>query len=248
VGDEPYWLAQNLPGLPVLIGPDRFRAGTQAVQEFGATHLVLDDGFQHLRLFRDCDVVLVDGRRRCEDEALLPRGRMREPWSALKRASVVVVNKVAGPDPARLAWIRHWNPQAPVFFARYLAAGIFTLDRQPVAEAGPALAFAGLAEPDYFFELLGSQVELRERAVFPDHYRYTSADLQLLALRATRAGAARLLTTEKDAVRLQGLARPGLPVQVLKVSLDFFGREAECYAAIAARLREAAAPSDRNRP
>jgi tetraacyldisaccharide 4'-kinase len=247
-GDEPYWLAQNLPGVPVLIGPDRFSVGTRAIQEFGATHLVLDDGFQHLQLCRDADVVLVDGRRPWDREALLPRGRLREPWSALNRASVIIVNKVSRPEPDRLAWLRPWNPQAPVFFARYLPAGLFSLDREPVSGAEPALAFAGLAEPEYFFALLGSSVELVERLAFPDHYRYTPADLQDLARRAERAGAGRLITTEKDAARLAGLPRPALPVQVLKVALDFFGQEAECYAAIAARLAEAAAPSDPDRP
>ena len=245
-GDEPYWLARNLPGVPVLIGPDRFQVGEQAIREFDATHLVLDDGFQHLQLFRDADVVVLDGRRRWDQEALLPRGRLREPWSALARASVLVVNKVVRPQPDLLAWLRRFNPQAPVFFARYLPAGLFSLDQEPVSEATPALAFAGLAEPDYFFELLRGQIELKDQVAFPDHYRYTPADLRDLARRAERAGARRLLTTEKDAVRLAGLALPGLPVQVFKVGLDFFGREADCYAAIRARLADAAPPPARN--
>jgi tetraacyldisaccharide 4'-kinase len=240
VGDEPYWLAQNLPGVPVLIGPDRFQVGARAVREFGATHLVLDDGFQHLQLFRDADVVVLDGRRRWDREALLPRGRLREPWSALARASVLVVNKVARPEPDLLAWLRRWNRNAGVFFAHYFPAGLFSLDQEPVSDAGSALAFAGLAEPQYFFELLRGQAEIKDQVVFPDHYRFTPADLQDLERRAERAGARRLITTEKDAVRLAGLALPNLPVQVLKIGLDFFGREAECYAAIRARLENAA--------
>jgi tetraacyldisaccharide 4'-kinase len=236
LGDEPYWLAQNLPGVPVLCGPDRVRVGEQAIAQFRATHLVLDDGFQHLRLKRDADVVVVDGRRPPASEALLPRGRLREPWSALHRAAVVVVNKVSRPDPAWTEWLSRWNPEAPVFFSRYQPVGIFSLAGEPAEDKGPALAFAGLAEPDYFFELLAGQVQVKDRVAFPDHHSYSAAELEELAARAKAAGAERMITTEKDAGRLAGLGLPALPIHSLRVALDFFGRENDCYAAIRSRL------------
>ena len=92
-GDEAYLLARRLPGVPVLVGRDRFASGLYACERFGAQVLVLDDGFQHHALHRDCDIVLIDASNPFGHGALLPRGTLREPLRALRRAQVVVLSR-----------------------------------------------------------------------------------------------------------------------------------------------------------
>jgi tetraacyldisaccharide 4'-kinase len=178
-----------------LKGDDFSRAAMRSGNENRAlapvTIHLLDDGFQHRRLHRQIDIVLLS--RHDVVDRLLPSGNLREPLSALRRATILAIPA----EEADLAQDLDW--QGPVW-RLHRRMEVPPLD-------GPVLAFCGIARPDQFFagiESLG--VHLAARIAFPDHHRYSSADLARLASAAKKAGAAVFLTTEKDRVRLGALA------------------------------------------
>jgi tetraacyldisaccharide 4'-kinase len=226
-GDEPLLLAERLPGVPVVVGENRYEAGRVAVERCGATALVLDDGFQHRTLAKDLEIVVVQGRAPWGNARVFPRGMLREPLSALARAHAVVVTNPAGPEPveAVTATVRRFNPAAAVLVARYqLQDAIETRSgrRVPVADlAGRRLiAFAGLGSPQGFADTLdGAGVRRVGFVEFPDHHWFTPRDIEELARDARAAGAQGLITTEKDWVRVRDLPPAGMPLWVLPIRL-----------------------------
>jgi tetraacyldisaccharide 4'-kinase len=241
-GDEPYLLARRLPGVPVIVGRDRYRAGELAVARFAPDVLLLDDGFQQMRLASDVAVVALDARAPWGRRGLFPRGTLREPPAALARAHLLVLTHVGGAaDPA---WaerqVRRRAPRAPIAHADYEpealedvgAGAVLPLD---ALRGRPCVAFAGIGAPDRFVETLAElRVAPRDFVAFPDHHAYTRAEVRALETRAHRAGADVLLTTEKDAVRLTG--RGTVPLWALHVRLRLRGDPAPWWAALEARL------------
>jgi tetraacyldisaccharide 4'-kinase len=200
---------------PVGVDADRFRAGLALKAR--ADVFLLDDGFQHLALERDFDVVLVDCSRLPWEDDLLPAGRLREPPSALARAAAIVLTRVQKWTPldAIRRQIRRWNRDAAIYVARTRL-----IDPAPKETA---LAFAAVGNPKAFVAdlcLAGARV-VGTRG-FPDHHRYSAADLRALERQAEAAGAETLLTTEKDDVNLPAAvrARLGLPLRVIRMELD----------------------------
>lgn len=194
-GDEPFMLARQLPGAIVIASPDRYLGGRLAEHHLGATVHILDDGFQHFQLDRDLDVVLV---RREDLEGGRPTAGaerrstfLREPPDVLVAADAIVVV-----DNAVVSGL-----EVPVFgVSRTIGTPVF--DDGEVAPTR-VFAFAGIAEPARFFETVrDAGLELAGSRSFADHHRYTSGDLERLVSAARAAGAAALLTTEKDYVRL----------------------------------------------
>ena len=201
-GDEPLMLARSLTGVGVFVSSDRFWAGSLAERQFGASVHLLDDGFQHVTLERDVDLVVVDPAD--EADTPLPAGRLREPLTAIARADAVIVPGASIVDARELA-------------ARLRVGKAFSASRAPavprliepwgaavhVSRASPIVALAGIAGPSRFFEALERDGWiLADRLAFRDHHDFTAADLARIATVVRRAGAALVLTTEKDAVRL----------------------------------------------
>ncbi len=219
-GDEPVEMARRLPGVPIVVDEDRVRGGREAVAR-GADVLVLDDGFQHLRVARDLDLLVVDAGDPWGGGHLPPRGRLREPLSAMARATAVLVTKL-GDDPGPLAAIRdtvqRLAPGIPVLGARLEPTRLVTPEGvlEPAALAGRrVLAFAGLGRPEGFreqLERLGAVVV--GTRWFADHHRYGDTELADLVAEAERLDAVPV-TTAKDAARLRNDA----PVQVLEVEM-----------------------------
>ncbi len=247
-GDEPVLLAERLPGVPVVVGESRYDAGAVAVGTCGAGSLVLDDGFQHRTLRKDLEIVVVSGLDPWGNGRLFPRGSLREPLSALRRAGLVVVTNpptsTAVSDIAR--GLRKTGSAATVISGAYHPTSLRRGDHGPAegpeALAGrKVLALAGLAAPKGFVTTaarLGAEVV--ELAEFPDHYWYTTSDLARVAARARETGAEAVLTTEKDWVRLRGMARGDVPFWVLSVRLDMGADRAALVQAINETLRRAA--------
>ena len=198
-GDEPILIA-GTSGVPVYVGASRYAAGLLAEQRATSSARVhlLDDGFQHRKLTRAVDIVVLhasDFRA-----GLLPAGRLREPLSALGRASIAVL-KVEDASFAALLGDRF--PGLPIWWVR---REIVVPPHRP-----PALAFCGIAHPGEFFGALRSAgVALSETRAFADHHPYTDRDIAALLERAQRTGAGSLLTTEKDLVRLSPAQRSRL--------------------------------------
>jgi tetraacyldisaccharide 4'-kinase len=213
-GDEPFMLAKALPGVPVLVCDDRYLAGRLAHQRFGTTVSILDDGFQHLHLARDVDLLLVSPADL--DEAVLPAGRLREPLAAALAAHALVVPGSAsdGDRVAALLGVGRWfTLQARTGEP---ASTSLTRDR-------PVVAVAGIARPERFFDtLIHDGWNVAERIAFPDHHWFTPSDLARVDVTARSADAVAVLTTEKDAARLPGTPPARVPwVTVpLQVSIE----------------------------
>ena len=192
-GDEPFLIARRVHGIAVVVGANRYEAGRLAEREGLGNIFILDDGFQHRRLARDFDLIAIDPVEWAAGEELLPTGPWREPKTAIERAHAACIQEDARtPFPSL---------PIPTFRVATQIDGIYQ-GVQPLSldqmRGRPVVAFAGIAKPERFFATLeGLGIEISERVRFRDHHLYTNRDLDTLT-----AGAR--ITTEKDAVRLEG--------------------------------------------
>ncbi len=238
--DEALALEAALPGVPQVLDADRVRGARTAAARHGADCVVLDDGFQHRRIARDLDLVLIDALQPFGHGHLLPRGLLREPLAALARADAVAITRADLCPPARLAEIRaaveRAAPGRPVLEVVEEATG---LGRVAAAGAAPAepperlrgrkvFAFCGIGNPANFFarlERLGA--DLAGRLAFPDHHAYGPADVGTIERAAAAARAEWVLTTRKDAVKLGGLLPPALAERVFVLEIRAAVRSGE---------------------
>jgi tetraacyldisaccharide 4'-kinase len=230
-GDEPTMLARNLPGVVVIVCPDRYLAGRLAERRFGCDVHVLDDGFQHVQLGRDVDLLLA-GDDDLERPRVLPAGRLREPLDAARHADALLWTGPDG-DPASAAS----RLRLPVCFEVRRAAG--RLSTAPFAGKPPApgarvAGLAAVARPRPFLDgLRASGFDVASEVIRPDHHRYTRRDVEYVRAAVAASGAAGVITTEKDMVRLEPLGP--LPFAVAWQRLEV---RIEPAAAFEAWLRE----------
>ena len=210
-GDEPQELAQRLPGVPIIIDADRVR-GARRAEEVGADIVILDDGFQHLRLQRDLDLVLVDAGDPWGGDALPPRGRLREPVKAIRRASAVVITKVDrasdSPPEAIVRRIRSIRPDMAILAARLVPQRVRVgrkWEGSEILQDQKVFAVAGLGRPEGFRTLLQSAgANVVGHRWFADHFPYGPEDRSWILQEAQQRGAV-VVTTAKDAVKLDPL-------------------------------------------
>ena len=244
-GDEPFMLARNLPGVIVLVDKNRVKAGEYAIKKFGCDTLVLDDGFQYLPLKGSLNLLLVDKTNPFGNGHLLPRGILREPIKHLKRANYVFLTKSNGQrDPELERVIAEHNPAVDVIECahrpQYLHPFGLATDapeaRVPLSflKGRRVLAFSGIATPESFEKFLrdlGALLVARER--FLDHYRFSDDDLEGLFAQAQQEGAECLVTTEKDAVRINEKLRCPLPLYYLRLEIEILRGAADFDEAVA---------------
>lgn len=247
-GDEPLLLARRCPQARLFVGADRVAAAYRARDEYGLDTVLLDDGFQHRRLARDEDIVVVDEAVGLGNGHMLPRGPLREPRSSLRRATLLwlrvapspsngaEVLQAPGPAIAHVTvegtLVPPVGPEVPRVLTRYRPTAWVdpSGQMQPVgALAGqPVLALAGLARPGGFLRTLQSLgVEARDAALFPDHHRFTADELRDVEARAARQGL-RVVTTEKDLVRLPG----GFAAWVVRLGVEVLEGESHLRRAL----------------
>jgi tetraacyldisaccharide 4'-kinase len=233
-GDEPQMLAQSLPGVPVLVARERFLAGRVAERRFDATVHLLDDGFQHLPLARDVELVIV--AKADLDEQVLPAGRLREPLAAARHADAVLVpgSEEDAREVAGYTGIRE------VFrvTSRYDDLRPAQPDAGERSHAGGrrVLAVAGIARPERFFAALRAEGwDVAREMVFRDHHWFSARDAESISRAAADAGADLVVTTEKDATRL---SVPNLFYLPMRVSIEPADRFLDW---LAGRLRAARA-------
>jgi tetraacyldisaccharide 4'-kinase len=211
-GDEPLMLARQLHGAIVMSGADRYTSGRVAEEHLGATVHVLDDGFQHLQLDRDVDIVLV-----AEEDLTgrtLPGGRLREPADVLIAADAIV----AVQDTVRIN-----APHAAVFGARRRVAPVRfdPAGGHPPGPGAPVMAIAGIADPAPFFSALTtSGWKVVVARTFGDHHPYSKRDITQIVAAARAAGAAAVVTTEKDLVRLRPFRPFAMPIGWLPLTME----------------------------
>jgi len=226
-GDEPFLLAQNLKGLAAVISdPHRISAGKWAIDNLGAEVFVLDDGFQHLALARDLNILTIDATNPWGGGRLLPAGRLREPRSGLSRADCVVVTRAdQSDDVASLeAEIQRLIGSRPLVRSEMIVKGISRMNperpEEVVSMPQPAAAFCAVGNPESFFEQLRrAGIDPVFTRTFPDHHQYTPADIGSLIQEFKKAGAQSIITTAKDAVKLQH-GKFELPCYVLNIEIS----------------------------
>lgn len=213
-GDEPLLLAEKLKGQATVISDaDRVAAAAWALENFQSEVFVLDDGFQHLRVARNLNILTIDATNPWGNGKLLPAGILRESPAELARADCIVITRaddLNSTDALRSEIIAHAK-QTPVFSSRMRLSGLRVVQDQSLVDAeeikaSGVVAFCGLGNPESFFSLLRrSGYQLAHTQVFRDHYRYLRTDVDHLEQEARRHGAQVLLTTAKDEVKLRSL-------------------------------------------
>lgn len=211
------------------VGSRRYQNG-KALETRGVEWFILDDGFQHLQLTRNVDIVMIDATKAFGGGHLLPSGRLREPVSALCRADIVVIHRTEERVPAIEAVIRRYSA-APIYYSQTKLIALEAYRGSGAAADLPSrtklFAFYGVGNPSAFFaDLKKWGIALAGRETFRDHHRYTSADMVRLEEAACAAGADALVCTEKDTYDIPPNIRTGIPIYFCKIGLKFNDEEA----------------------
>lgn len=244
-GDEPFMMATQLEKIPVLVGQDRFAAGMLAIEAFHPDVIVLDDAFQHLRMDRDLDFVLLDNHSPFGNSHLIPRGTLREPLSALFRADAFILTRLDPADTAAFDQVKIMAEDRPVFRSCHLP-GISRVIRgktdAPRAASGQlkpytleslkqyrVFAFSGVAQNDDFkSSLIRLGLDVRGFSGFPDHYFYSDEELEMIFNAAKGVNSEVIITTGKDFVRIADRIQWPLDVVVLNIETSF-GHDTDAF-------------------
>jgi tetraacyldisaccharide 4'-kinase len=226
-GDEPYLLAATLPRSAVVVAPRRADGARLAAEELHAEVIVIDDGYQHHRLARNLDLLVMDATCPVDSGWVLPAGALREPVHAACRAGALILSgchRVPETTAAEALFRRH-NAAAPLFHAATGALEWMAQDgagrRLSELAGGPVAAFCGIGQPERFRQdLLQAGLQVPLFVPFPDHHWYTDEDLKALSRRARKAGVTQWITTEKDFVRLSREQARSYPIGRLRISVE----------------------------
>ena len=227
VGDEPLLIAHALKDIPVITGTQRIITGQTAIDKFGTNVIICDDAMQHRQIFRDINLVLFDSKDLQRNNHVLPWGKLREPIKELRRSSAIVITRA---DEAKNidGWVEKLIPadRIPVFKGVHRPQDIISGDekvQKPVSElkGKKVCAFCGIANPDSFEKtLLSAGARIMSFDIFPDHHRFSEKELEQLKIRFINSGADYLVTTEKDAMRLQNHSEFLKTIFILRVKMQ----------------------------
>lgn len=213
-GDEPFWLAQKAQGVCVLTCKDRYKAAKYAIENFGVTKIILDDGFQHRKLHRDVDIVLMDSRMGLGNEKLLPAGPMREGAEALERIDkLLIVSKNTDHTKAeKFARIMEKRLSIETLVCYTEPDYIYNIKTGEHLEEGEAVtAMCAIGQPRQFFDFLKG-FYVKDEIAFEDHHQYSPIDLVDIT--------GNIITTEKDAVKLLRFDKDNIYALKLKTTVD----------------------------
>ncbi len=241
-GDEPFMLANNLRGVVVLVDRDRVRSGIHAIEEFGSDVLILDDGFQYVKMRHGLEITLVDRQAPFGNEHMLPRGTLREPPENLRRATHIFLTKCDGSDNSELIRrIRRYNRTAdiiecthrPKHLKDFVSGEVRPLEYLKGLRIG---ALSGIAVPESFEQALvglGAEIELTQS--YADHHRYSLKEIERFVRRCARRNVDAVLTTEKDAVRIPRIMNPEVPILYMRVEIEILAGQ-ETWTRLVERL------------
>lgn len=230
-GDEPSLLARSLPGIPVLIGKRRAVAGALAMERFQPDIILLDDGFQHWRLFRNRDLVLLDARRPLGNGRVFPAGPLRERPGSLNRADAVILTRTRRASADEIEGTRRTlarlAPGCAIYETEHRVGEPYPLAgnssyTSPELLRG-VLLVGGIGDNSAFFQSMQERnFTIKGTVAFPNHHRYSSEDVRAILDRAVDIGpeCEAVITTEKDAVKLAPLWSYPLPLLVVPVQLS----------------------------
>lgn len=228
-GDEPLMLARAMPGVPVIIDKNRSEGGKLAEREYGADVLILDDGYQHLGLERDLNILLLDATDPFGGFELAPFGRLREPLYGLRRADAVIITRAdrAFDQAQANAIIKYFcGDKVPVMYFVSSITSFRHLDTGEIYEANQfagwnAALVCGIGNPHAFADdILQAGINIVSESFFADHHPYSQVDMDEVTQQAREAGADCIITTEKDAMRLEAISRGDIPVYAARLELE----------------------------
>ena len=234
-GDEPYMLASNLRGVAVVVDKDRVKSGIHAINEFGTDVIILDDGFQYLRLKPHINIVLVDSTSPFGNGHVLPRGILREPIKNIRQADYIFLTKSDGPHKNQhlKRFLRRHTRRAEIIECCHKPQHLVKLfsdhEEQPLdfLKGKKAAALSAIAKPESFegfLEQLGAELVAKDH--FADHHRYTAEEITDFIESSIKAGAEMIVTTEKDAVRIPVIENCKIPIYYLRIQIDILsGKE-----------------------
>ncbi|MBI3358518.1 MAG: tetraacyldisaccharide 4'-kinase [Nitrospirae bacterium] len=218
-GDEPMMMAIRLSGIPIAVSKDRYQGCQVLIKKFNVNLILLDDGFQHRRLHRDLNLLLVDTTEK--NFSLLPKGPMREKVSAASRAHVVILTRQESDAVAAYPWTvptlnTSFSPVALINAQTGVSQSPFDLKGEKV------LAFCGIGNPHSFLKMLtGLGAEVCESIVFRDHFNYTASDIKEIERKVRALDVKYAVTTEKDAIKIESLSVSGIEFFVLRIDIIF---------------------------
>ena len=213
-GDEPYWLAENTKGAYVITCKNRYKACEYAIKNYAVTKIILDDGFQHRKLHRDLDIVLMDSEKGFGNEKLLPAGPLREGTESFKRISkmVIVSKNIDHTRAEKIVKITAKRMKIPTYICKTEPDYIYNIktgERLPLESEITAICAIG--QPGQFFDFL-KDYKVKEMIPFDDHHQYKIEDIENIK--------GNIVTTEKDAVKLKNFDKDNIYALKLKTIIN----------------------------
>lgn len=244
LGDEPALMARRLIDVPILISPSRYLAGQKAIELFHVDCIILDDAFQHRKLHRNVNILLIDKRRGFGNGWVLPAGPLREPIKNIKRADILVLTGETDPSdrsipPCIREIIEKFTLQGipifhgsryPIDLASYYTGNVYPLE---ILKGKRVSAFTGIAVPQSFRKTLENLgCELVSFLTFPDHHLYTPEDITFIESNLQRMPADYVVTTEKDEVKLHGYSEFWKRILTLRIGMHVYPSTGELISTI----------------
>jgi tetraacyldisaccharide 4'-kinase len=236
LGDEPAMLQKKLPRVQVVVNKNRVKAAQTAMRDHRLDTLILDDGLQQWKIFKDLEIVTIDAQNPFGNYRMLPAGFLREPLSALKRADIFVLTQVCFGQKldGLTAKLKRINFRALIVESTHQPKGVSWLDQADklldpgFLQGKPVAIFSGIGNPDGFQKCVGDLgIKVAKYFKFPDHYDYTQADILRMIREAKENNLEAIITTPKDAVKVRELGIKDRAILVLEIKLNITKNEAE---------------------
>ena len=224
-GDEPMLMAKKLKDVPIIVGRKRYRSGILAEKNFKSDVFILDDGFQHLALKRDLNILLLNGNNPFGNGRIFPAGSLRESISNINRADIIVMTKIDNFSDEITNEIRKYT-QAPIFLMKYNVSCLRTLEGNGVILPDElsnlkSIVFSGIADHNYFIKtVIDSGVEILDYIKFSDHHNYKKRDIEKIISSFRKSKADLILTTGKDAVKINGCLWKPYPFYYIDIGVE----------------------------
>jgi tetraacyldisaccharide 4'-kinase len=227
-GDEPVMLAKKLTSVPILVSKKRFKIGSLAIRLFNSELILLDDGYQHLSLHRDVNILLVDAKKGFGNKSLLPLGPLREPVEQVKRADMIIITRCINKHTGGklVGYFQKNFPAKSIFRSRHFPDKVIfpfahKIHSPDILTGKNVVVFAGIANPDYFLETVEScGAHVIHFQTFPDHHFFSNHEIKELASWEKIPNVDFLLTTEKDWVRIETKIGADLNIAILTIKME----------------------------
>jgi len=223
-GDEPFWLSQNCKGSLVFTCSSRVKSSKLAAEKYGCEVLIADDSFQHRKLGRDLNLMLVNEGTKFGNEKLLPAGPLRESLKGIKRATKIIVTNKTYDDENALKYCEELEKtyQKPVFLCKMIPDICINIRKEEdiLPKMVSVVSFCAIGQPGDFFNFIKKDYNLIDKIVFPDHHSYTLKDVENIIDFAERNGVTNIVTTEKDGVKIKDILsslRTGIKIYAVKL-------------------------------